>query len=230
MISRDYIHQKKLLDSETDAMSISSISYDNNKMKTSISIEARFVRITASIDCSHPTTVDLPSTTSESIVVNTDSPNSYPYQTTSLSFRTFPPLFPTPTNILSESPCPTLKPSTAIPIPSLTITDQIITPHHHLNRSARTKDYSDSSPFDYGSPYHIPAILGTTDTIYEKREHNRFDRKSFVVLDDNVECDNGNIILINIDVPEKSDQTMITEDCAYGDMYNNYLHVNVNVK
>ncbi|CAG8503645.1 9_t:CDS:2 [Dentiscutata heterogama] len=220
MISRDYIHQKKLLDSETDAMSISSISYDNNKMKPSISIETHFV-----LDCSHPTTVDLPSTTSESIVVNTDSPNSYPYQTTSLSFRTFHLLFPTPTNIFSESPCPTLKPSTVIPIPSLTITDQIITPHHHLNRSTRTKDYSDSSPFDYAIFINLEK-----DTRYEKREHNRFDRKSFVVLDDNVECDNGNKILINIDVPEKNDQTMITEDCAYGDMYNNYLHVKVNVK
>ncbi|RIB19816.1 hypothetical protein C2G38_1240753 [Gigaspora rosea] len=232
MISRDNIHHKKLLDSEVDAVSISSINNDN-KRKPSIMIEARNVHFTTLIDCSHSTSVDLPSITSESIVINTDSPNSYPYQTTPLSFRTSYSPSPTSTSILSESPCITLKPSTVIPIPSLRTTDQTITQSrspHHLNGSVRTKDYPDSSPFDYGSPYHIPAILGTTmaifmaltliiiiikkaifinlgkDIRYEKRErHNRFDRSSFVVLDDNVESDHGNKGLINIDVIEKND-------------------------
>ncbi|CAG8442478.1 9109_t:CDS:2, partial [Gigaspora rosea] len=163
---RDNIHHKKLLDSEVDAVSISSINNDN-KRKPSIMIEARNVHFTTLIDCSHSTSVDLPSITSESIVINTDSPNSYPYQTTPLSFRTSYSPSPTSTSILSESPCITLKPSTVIPIPSLRTTDQTITQSrspHHLNGSVRTKDYPDSSPFDYEiiDKKYLPVIRTTS--------------------------------------------------------------------
>ncbi|CAG8781561.1 18273_t:CDS:1, partial [Racocetra fulgida] len=51
-----------------------------------------------------------------------------------------------------------------------------------------------------------------------ERERKRFDRKSFVVLDDNVESDNWDEVVVSIDELEESDQSRITEDRAYGDI------------
>ncbi|CAG8769630.1 6432_t:CDS:1, partial [Cetraspora pellucida] len=121
-----------------------------DKRKTSVSIGPCFIRLTTLIDDPHPTSVGFPSITRSPIVINTDSPESCPSQTTPLSLQTSLPPFSTPTNISSSSSYSIPEPSTVIPMPSLTITDQIITQiPHRQNSSVRIENYSNSSPFDY---------------------------------------------------------------------------------